>query len=241
MTKHDDAIVAKRVVVEKDGHPIICDVSFTVKKGSVTGLIGPSGSGKTTLMRSIIGVQTTNSGSLEVLGLAAGSAVLRGRIGYVSQNSAVYPDLTVVQNLHYFATLVRAGRGEVDEVIKQVQLGRQRTQLVENLSGGQKARVSLAMALLGSPELLVLDEPTVGLDPLLRQELWGLFAELAKQGKTLIVSSHVMEEAERCDDLLLLREGTILWNDSRTRLLESTRTKSVEDAFIAMINKGKIQ
>jgi ABC-2 type transport system ATP-binding protein len=229
------SISADKIVVEKGHKRILNNLSFSVPTGSVTGLIGPSGSGKTTLMRSIVGVQAVKSGSLRVLGDEVGNAQLRRQLGYVTQSPAVYNDLTVVQNLRYFGVLVGAHRQQVDTVIGQVQLGDQRNSLVKNLSGGQQARVSLGIALLGDPLLLVLDEPTVGLDPLLRRDLWDLFGELASQGKTLLISSHVMDEAERCHQLLLMRDGMLLWKDSRESLLKKTKTSSVEDAFIQMV------
>lgn len=229
------AIESIDLKVKKGKNDILKELNFTVEKGTVTGLIGPSGSGKTTLMRTIIGVQASNSGSLIVLSSPAGSRELRKKIGYVTQSPAVYPDLTVAQNLRYFATLVRADKSDVDKVIHEVQLDKQRNQLAASLSGGQIARVSLAVALLGNPQLLVLDEPTVGLDPLLRNQLWRLFAKLADTGRTLLISSHVMDEAERCDNLLLLRDGSLLWNDSKEKLLEHTKQKSVGDAFVTMI------
>ncbi len=235
----DTAIESSKLVVRKGASQILDGLSFTVKKGTVTGLIGPSGSGKTTLMRTIIGVQKSSGGELTILGQPAGHKILRSKIGYVTQSPAVYPDLTVAQNLRYFATLVRADRKNVDMVIEQVQLQKQKNQLAQSLSGGQIARVSLAVALLGEPELLVLDEPTVGLDPVLRNELWNLFMELAASGKTLLISSHVMDEAERCDNLLLLRDGTLLWNDSREKLLVHSKQKTVGDAFVAMIKYGE--
>jgi len=235
----DNAIESSQLVVAKAKNVILDGLTFTVEKGTVTGLIGPSGSGKTTLMRTIIGVQKSSGGELIVLGQPAGHASLRSKIGYVTQSPAVYPDLTVAQNLHYFAVLVRADRKNVEKIIAQVQLIRQRDQLAASLSGGQLARVSLAVALLGNPELLVLDEPTVGLDPVLRNELWELFAELAEDGKTLLISSHVMDEAERCDSLLLIREGKLLWNDSRDKLLAHTKQQSVGDAFVTMITHGE--
>jgi ABC-2 type transport system ATP-binding protein len=233
----DAAIKSSKLVVRKGKTEILNNLTFTVEPGTLTGLIGPSGSGKTTLMRTIVGVQAVSSGELKVLGLSAGNKELRKRIGYVTQSPAVYPDMTVIENLRYFGALVRADHADVDKSIHDVQLDKQRDQMVESLSGGQKARVSLAVALLGDPKLIVLDEPTVGLDPLLRQELWKLFSQLAKSGKTLLISSHVMDEAERCDNLLLLREGALLWNDSRTKLLAHTKQHNVGDAFIAMINK----
>jgi ABC-2 type transport system ATP-binding protein len=235
MTIQQSSIQADKVVIKKGSSRVLDDLSFTVESGSITGLIGPSGSGKTTLMRAIVGVQKISSGSLTILEKPAGSSGLRRKIGYVTQDAATYADLTVVQNLRYFATLARSGKAQVDGVIEQVQLTDQRNQLVNSLSGGQRTRVSLAVALLGDPDLLVLDEPTVGLDPLLRQELWGLFSDLARQGKTLLISSHVMDEAQKCDALLLLRDGKLLWHDSRERLLQQTRTATVEAAFMVMI------
>lgn len=239
MNTSTDAIVASRLRVTKNKKAILQDVNFSIKKGMITGLIGPSGSGKTTLMRAIVGVQRPSSGELQVLGEPAGSASLRSRIGYVTQSPSVYGDLTVEQNLRYFAAIARASRSDVDAVIKMVQLGAQRKQVVETLSGGQRARVSLAVALLGDPELLVLDEPTVGLDPVLREELWGLFDELARSGKTLLISSHVMDEAERCEQLLLMRDGVLIWQDARTALLKKTKTDNVGAAFIEAV-KGAL-
>lgn len=233
------SIKASHLYVEKDGKQILNDVSFMVKSGTITGLIGPSGSGKTTLMRTIVGVQKIKSGELDVLGMKAGARKLRPKIGYVTQSPAVYHDLTVTQNFRYFGTLARASKQQVRQVLDDVQLGAWSHSLVKNLSGGQQARVSLGIALLGNPDVLVLDEPTVGLDPLLRRDLWSLFGELAAQGKTLLVSSHVMDEAERCEGLLLMRDGKLLWNASRVDLLKTTKTHSVETAFIAMVEKEK--
>jgi len=230
-------IRAEKLVVKKDNITILRELTFEVPAGTITGLIGPSGSGKTTLMRAIVGVQSITNGTLAILGRPAGSYELRRRIGYVSQVTAIYEDLTVLQNVRYFATLVHANRSQADEVIDLVRLNPQRNQVAQSLSGGEKARVSLAIALLGNPDLLVLDEPTVGLDPLLRRELWQLFAELAAKGKTLLISSHVMDEAEKCHDLLLMRSGELLWQDTRESLLRSTNTQSVESAFIAIIPK----
>lgn len=234
---NDLAIEATQLAVTKGKQPILADVTMRVRKGVITGLIGPSGSGKTTLMRTIIGVQRPTRGAISVLGAAAGTRELRRKIGYVTQTPAVYGDLTVRQNLLYFATLTGASRQDADIIIGKVQLEEQRDQLVNHLSGGQKARVSLAVALLGEPEILVLDEPTVGLDPLLRAELWAMFADLAQTGVSLLISSHVMDEAERCEELVLLREGRVLWNGSRQALLDTTATVTVGDAFIAAVRR----
>lgn len=237
----EPAIAVEHLTVTKNKQAILDDVTLSVRRGAVTGLIGPSGSGKTTLMRALIGVQQPTGGKVTVLGYRGGSRVLRSKIGYVTQAPAVYADLTVKQNLRYFGRLVGATQQDVDITIDRVQLGAQRNQLAGSLSGGQKARVSLAVALLGQPELLILDEPTVGLDPLLRAELWDMFADLARQGVTLLVSSHVMDEAERCDDLILLRDGRVLWNDSRVKLLAATDALTVGEAFIKAIRQQEVR
>lgn len=234
-----NAIETQKLSVKKDKTEILHGLDLVVKAGTLTGLIGPSGSGKTTLMRAIVGVQKYD-GTLTVLDRPAGNKGLRPKIGYVTQNPAVYTDLTVAQNLRYFASVVGVSKSTVKSVIEKVQLASHAHQLVGSLSGGQRARVSLAVALLGEPELLVLDEPTVGLDPILRNELWAQFMEMAKSGKTLLISSHVMDEAERCNELVLIRDGNVLWNDSREHLLESTKTATVGDAFVRMIGGDNV-
>lgn len=240
-TMEQPAIIAKDLTVIKNKQVILDSLTMRIKAGAITGLIGPSGSGKTTLMRAIVGVQKLSDGQLTVLGQPAGHRLLRRRIGYVTQAPAVYADLTVEQNLRYFGQLARASLQDVAITIDKVRLDKQRHQLVGSLSGGQMARVSLAVALLGQPDVLVLDEPTVGLDPLLRAELWDMFAALAQEGRTLLVSSHVMDEADRCSDLVLIRDGTVLWNDSRQALLDTTRTHDVGAAFIAAIRSRAVQ
>jgi ABC-2 type transport system ATP-binding protein len=216
---------------------VLDGLTVTVARGAVVGLLGPSGCGKTTLLRAIVGVQVVRSGTVTVLGEPAGTAGLRSRVGYVTQEASVYDDLTVRQNLQYFAAVLGAPRSDVDRVLEATDLGAQAGQLVASLSGGQRSRVSLAGALLGSPELLVLDEPTVGLDPVLRVELWALFHRLAAAGTSLLVSSHVMDEAARCDRLLLMRHGEILADDTPAGLLESTGTTDPESAFLALIGR----
>ncbi len=188
---------------------MISDLTVEIRAGTITGLLGPSGCGKSTLMRAVVGVQRIAGGTVEVLGLPAGTPALRARVGYMTQARSVYGDLTVGENLLYFADLLDA-RARIVDVARTVGLDRRTTQLVRNLSGGEQSRVSLAIALLGAPEVLVLDEPTVGLDPLLRRDLWSRFRELAAGGISLLVSTHVMDEAQHCDDLLLLREGQLL-------------------------------
>lgn len=228
------ALMAHQLTVVRGANDALNGVSFQIKPGTLTGLIGPSGSGKTTLMRAIVGAQTITSGTLEVLGQPAASRALRPKIGYVTQLPAVYDDLTTRQNLRYFASILGLGEREVEKAIKAVDLTRQADQLVGSTSGGQRARVSLAVALLGEPPLLVLDEPTVGLDPVLRQSLWQLFARLAAEGRTLFISSHVMDEAEQCPELLLLRDGKVLSHGTKAELLGKTGCKTVERAFLKL-------
>jgi len=214
------------------------DVSFDLPAGRVVGLLGPSGSGKTTLIRCLVGVQIVEGGSVEVLSRPAGSQALRNRIGYLTQAPSVYGDLTVRGNLQYFASVLGAPAGDVDRVIDEVDLREDEGSLVNRLSGGQRSRVSLATALLGTPELLILDEPTVGLDPILRRDLWALFRRLAAAGRSLLVSSHVMEEASHCDLLLLMREGRLVAQLTPTALLERTGASDLDAAFVALIERG---
>ncbi|MGE5282212.1 MAG: ABC transporter ATP-binding protein [Chloroflexota bacterium] len=229
------AIEVAGLRIRRGGAEVLHDLSFAVAPGKVTGLLGPSGCGKTTLMRSIVGVQIVESGTVEVLGEAAGAASLRARVGYLTQAPSVYGDLTVRENLRFFGRVLGVRPGRAQEVIDAVDLEPHAEHVVGRLSGGQQARVSLATALLGEPEVLVLDEPTVGLDPVLRRDLWTMFAGLAATGVTLLVSSHVMEEAEHCDELLLMREGRLLAIDSPEGLRRQTGCEQLDEAFLALI------
>jgi ABC-2 type transport system ATP-binding protein len=211
------------------------DLSVRIARGTITGLLGPSGSGKTTLMRCIVGTQIVTGGSVTVLGHPAGSRRVRQRVGYMPQDPTIYNDLRVIDNIRYFAQLCRADGQAADEIIDAVDLGNHRTSRCANLSGGQRTRVSLACALVGRPDLLVLDEPTIGLDPVLRAELWEQFDALARRGTTLLVSSHVMDEADRCGDLLLMREGRLLAHTTPDRLRKETGCTSLEEAFLSII------
>jgi ABC-2 type transport system ATP-binding protein len=238
MMKNEVVVDVRDLVVQRGRVRAIRDLTFACTAGQVTGLLGPSGSGKTTLMRAIVGVQVVTSGRVDVLGLPAGDRRLRDRVGYVTQAPSVYDDLTVGENLRFFARVLGVGPEEVDRCTAAVDLGSCRDQVVSRLSGGQRSRVSLAVALLGSPELLVLDEPTVGLDPVLRRDLWAMFHGLADAGTGVLVSSHVMDEAERCDRLLLLRDGALLADDTPSALLERTHTVDVESAFLSLVDRG---
>jgi ABC-2 type transport system ATP-binding protein len=235
----DAAIEAAGVSVRRGGRDVVRDVTVSVPAGTVTGLLGPSGCGKSTLIRAIVGVQAGVRGRLTVLGERAGARTLRRRVAYVTQAPSVYQDLTVVENLRYFAALLghagADGAQEVADALATVDLEDHAHAVAGRLSGGERARVSLATALLGTPELLLLDEPTVGLDPVLRRDLWGTFRRLADAGATLLVSSHVMDEADRCDGVIILRDGTVLAHDSPAGLRATTHEERLEDAFLALV------
>jgi ABC-2 type transport system ATP-binding protein len=230
-----DAVTVTDLVVHRGHRRVLDGLTFAVPAGQVTGLLGPSGSGKTTLMRALVGVQQVRSGEVTVLGEPAGSPGLRHRVGYVTQAPSVYADLSVRENVRYFAALYGMGAREADAAIADVGLTDAAAQQVDDLSGGQRGRASLACALVGSPEVLVLDEPTVGLDPVLRVELWGRFHALAAAGTTLIVSSHVMDEADRCDRLLLLREGELIADSTPAQLRVEGRSQDLEEAFLNVV------
>ncbi|NUR99918.1 MAG: ABC transporter ATP-binding protein [Kribbellaceae bacterium] len=232
-----NAVSCHDVVVVRGGREVLHGVGFDLRAGTVTGLLGPSGCGKTTLIRAIVGLQDRVTGDVSVLGQPAGAPKLRGRIGYVTQEPSVYGDLTVLENVRFFAAVLGVASSEVDRVISAVDLTAHADARVDSLSGGQRSRASLAAALLGSPELLVLDEPTVGLDPVLRRDLWALFHRLADAGSALLVSSHVMDEASRCDRLLLMRDGELLADETPEALLDSVGTTDIEQAFLTLIER----
>lgn len=244
MNSSGSAVEARGLTVVRGSRTVLQGLDFTVEPGRITGLLGPSGCGKSTLMRAVVGTQAKVTGTLTVLGSPAGHPSLRPRVGYVTQAPSVYTDLTVRQNLDYFAAILRPGRAHRDErhaavirALAEVDLTSHEDALAGNLSGGQRTRVSLAVALLGTPDLLVLDEPTVGLDPVLRRDLWQLFHTLAaERGTTLLISSHVMDEAERCHRLLLMREGRVLADDTPEALRTTAGTDTVEAAFLHLVD-----
>jgi ABC-2 type transport system ATP-binding protein len=229
------AIEVRDLVVKRGKRMVLDRFNCSIPRGSITGLLGPSGSGKTTLMRAIVGVQIVESGTVTVLGERAGSPSLRRKIGYLTQAPSVYNDLTARENARYFASLYGLGKSAADEALAMVGLREAADQLVVNLSGGQQSRASLACALVGRPDVLVLDEPTVGQDPLLRDELWDRFRDLAAGGATVLVSSHVMDEANRCDRLLLIREGILIADDTPAAVKGSAGTDDLDQAFLNLI------
>jgi ABC-2 type transport system ATP-binding protein len=236
----DTAVEVRDLRVVRGGTEVLPGLSLTVPAGRITGLLGPSGSGKSTLMRAIVGVQRVAGGEVTVMGRPAGSADLRRRVGYVTQSPSVYGDLTVRENLRHFARVLGVGRGDVDRAIETVGLGDQADRVVGNTSGGQLNRASLAVALLAKPSLLVLDEPTVGLDPVLRRDLWTSFHGLAADGATLLVSSHVMDEAAECDLLLLMRDGRLVAQETPDELRARTGTDDLGEAFLRLIEREEV-
>ena len=233
----ETAVEVQDLVVERGKRKVLHGIGCTVRAGSVTGLLGPSGSGKTTLIRAIVGVQRIRSGAVTVLGRPAGHPANRRQVGYVTQAPSVYADLTVRENARYFAALHALKAGAADQAVADVGLSSAAGQLVGDLSGGQRSRASLACALIGRPKLLVLDEPTVGQDPVLRAELWARFHELAAGGTTLLVSSHVMDEAGRCDRLLLIRDGNLIGDDTPAAIRKEAGTDDLDEAFLRLIRE----
>jgi len=235
----ETAIALHDLVVTRGRRQVLHGISCVVPRGSVTGLLGPSGSGKTTLLRAVVGVQIVTGGTVTVLGRPAGAAELRHRVGYLTQAPSVYSDLTVRENARYFARLYGLGAPDADRAVADVGLGSAANQLVGTLSGGQRSRASLACALVGRPEVVILDEPTVGQDPVLRVELWERFHAMAAEGTTLLVSSHVMDEAARCDRLLLIREGRLVADDSPAAVRAAAGTDDLEEAFLRLIRASQ--
>ncbi len=236
-------VQAEGLVVRRGGRVVLDHLAFELAAGRVSGLLGPSGCGKTTLLRTLVGVQIISAGRAEVLGLPAGDARLRRRIGYSTQDTAVYTDLTLAENLRYFGAVLGLSRARVaaaiSRTVAQLDLHGLENRLVGTFSGGQLARAGLAVALLGEPEVLLLDEPTVGLDPVLRRDLWSMFHTLADGGATLLVSSHVMDEAARCDHLLFMRDGRLLAAAAPQELLARTGAADLESAFLDLATEGR--
>ena len=237
MRNVSSAIQCRRLNVKRGSNHILHDLDLDIPQGVIMGLLGPSGSGKTTLMRSIVGLQKIESGEISVLGRPAANKSLRDEIGYSTQSASVYSDLTCIQNIEFFAALYQKNEKSPAQILEEVDLTRNARQMASSLSGGERARLALATTLVGSPQLLILDEPTVGLDPVLRVQLWRLFNSLAEQGKTLLVSSHVMDEADSCHQLILLRNGEVLAQGTPAELRTRTGLSRMDDVFISLIGE----
>ena len=233
------SIKINNLTVERGKRDVVENVNLNIIEGKITGLLGPSGCGKTTLMRSIVGVQIIKSGEILVLGKESGSKEVREEVGYMSQNPALYEDISVNENIGYFAKVLGVKKNRINEVLELTELNDYKKSLVGNLSGGERARLSLGISILSKPKILILDEPTVGVDPLLRKKLWNVFSKLSKEGHTLLISSHVMDEAEYCEDIILMRTGKVVYNGSKSNLINKTDEKNIEEAFIKIISKDE--
>src|SRR2546428_1836415 len=214
----------------------LAGLDLAVRAGEIYGLLGPNGSGKTTFIRCIAGLVRLDAGEITVLGRTPREAVAAGRVGYMTQAAALYGDLSVEENLEFFARLegVAKPHERIEAALRTVELLDRRRSTVNTLSGGMKTRMSLAATLLHQPDLLLLDEPTVGVDPVLRQEFWTHFRTLASKGTTILVSSHVMDEASRCDRLGLIRAGRVLAEGTAAELVARVRTRHLGTAFLAL-------
>ena len=236
------ATVAAIGLVKRFGTVAAVDgMTFTLAPGGIYGLLGPNGSGKTTLIRLLTGMTHPTEGHAEVLGERMPSRPILARIGYMTQGDGVYPALTVGENARFFAAAYGADTGAaVDEVLRLVELADRTKTLAGNLSGGQRRRLSLACALVHRPAVLFLDEPTVGVDPLLRVQFWAHFRSLADVGTTIIVSSHVMDEADRCDELLFVRAGRVIARGTGAQLRTEAGTDELEAAFLRFAGEGGV-
>jgi ABC-2 type transport system ATP-binding protein len=216
-------------------------MTFDLPPGRIYGLLGPNGSGKTTLIRLLTGMTRATGGHAEVLGVRMPSRQTLARIGYMTQGDGIYPALTVGENARFFAAAYGADTdASVTEALTLVELdGRMKT-VASTLSGGQRRRLSLACALVHRPAVLFLDEPTVGVDPLLRVQFWGHFRALADAGTTIVVSSHVMDEADRCDELLFIRAGKVIARGTGADLRAESGTDNLEAAFLRFAGEGAV-
>lgn len=224
---------------------VLENINMKVKKGEILGLLGPSGSGKTTLVKAIVGMNDPTEGVVSVLGTKMPSLCAVSKIGYMAQSDALYEDLNATSNILFFASLYgmkgKLAKKRSDEVLELVLLNGEGKKLVKNFSGGMKRRLSLAIALVHSPEILILDEPTVGIDPVLRIEFWKEFERLRLDGVTIIITTHVMDEAEHCDRLALIRNGGIIAIGTPEELKKTSGECTVEGAFLYYGKKGEVK
>ncbi|EFM12884.1 ABC transporter related protein [Paenibacillus curdlanolyticus YK9] len=238
VSQHSTAVALKNVT-RAFGHRTVLDrASLTIHRGELFGLLGPSGSGKTTLIKIMAGIDRADAGEVHMLGVPMPKLEMLHRFGYMAQSDALYMELTGRQNMAFFGKLYGLRRSalnrRIEETAALVDLAEHLGNPVAAYSGGMKRRLSLAIALLHEPEILVLDEPTVGIDPVLRQSIWQELHVLSRNGTTIIVTTHVMDEAEQCDRLGLIREGRFIATDTPAGILQHTGAASIEEAFITL-------
>lgn len=219
---------------------ILKDVTTQFEPGLITGLIGPSGAGKTTLIKCILGMTTMDSGTISINGNRIPNREILRSIGYMSQSDALFDDLTAVENLKFFAKLYihKAHKLDINEQIERtleiVNLSHEKHKKVKAFSGGMKRRLSLAISMIQNPDILILDEPTVGIDPRLRKSIWNDLFQFRDEGKTILITTHVLDEADKCDRLLLMREGQIISYGTPNEIKSSYNVKTIEDVFLAL-------
>ncbi|MCM3651459.1 ABC transporter ATP-binding protein [Metabacillus litoralis] len=231
------AVVAMQHISKSFGkQQVLKDIYLNIQEGEIFGLLGPSGAGKTTLVKQLVGLDLPSSGEIYLFQEKMPALKLIERVGYMAQSDALYGELSAKENLQFFASLYglkgKKQQQRINEVMEIVQLTDHLTKLVSNYSGGMKRRLSLAISLLHKPKLLILDEPTVGIDPVLRKSIWKAFDNLKKNGTTIIVTTHVMDEAEKCDRLGLMRDGSLIAVGTPKELKEQTNSESIEEAFL---------
>ena len=229
------AIVARGLTKRFGDIVAVDNLDLELPAGRIYGLLGPNGSGKTTLIRLLVGLAQPTAGEVEVLGVRMPDRPILASIGYMTQADGIYSDLSVWENLRFFGALSgKASHGDMDAALEMVDLSARRNTPVHELSGGMRRRLSLACALVHRPRMLFLDEPTVGIDPALRVQFWRHFRALAQAGATLVVSSHVMDEADRCDELLLMLHGHLLARGSGAEIRRQAGTDDMETALLRL-------
>lgn len=236
MSKQEPIVSICKVSKSFGKQQVLKNINLDILKGEIFGFLGPSGAGKTTLVKELAGLDTPSTGENFIFQQKMPSLKLMERIGYMAQSDALYGELSAKENLQFFSSLYglngKQQEARINEVMKIVDLSNDLNKLVNNFSGGMKRRLSLAAALLHEPELLILDEPTVGIDPVLRKSIWDSFYELKRKGTTIIVTTHVMDEAEKCDRLGMIRNGELIAVGSPEELKNNTNATSIEDAFL---------
>lgn len=241
--QNNAVVTIKDLTVKYDKSVILNNINLCINKGEIIGLLGPSGAGKTTLIKSIIGMNSILKGKIRVFNELIPKLNITSSIGYMAQSDALYEELSGIDNILFFASILGMKgnllKKRVKDVLTLVDLNKDAYKLVKNYSGGMKRRLSLAIALVHNPKLLILDEPTVGIDPLLRNKFWDEFKKTKAEGGTIILTTHAIDEAYKCDKLALIRKGKILVQGSIENILHSSKTNDIEAAFLFYSNKDE--